>query len=371
MQKKKIKIICLIGQIGNGGSERQLYLFLKYLDRKRYSPLVIVSSKSGGSRWERQIREELDVRIRFLGDLPKAAKFAKFAWAVFKNRTNVVFSWSFYTNALCMSCPGTRFIGSLRGDLLIEKEQISSSNFRYSLKPRHFVVNTKILADELKLEGVPEENISVIYNIFKAEEDCCEVRRTENCRRIRDEYKIPQESVVVAGIGRSLPEKDFSFFISVFHEAALLDSRIFGLLIGDIGEEIKREIRDKNLENRFVLTGEVESAQKLLPAADIFFLSSRNEGLPNALIEAIDSGCAPLATDVGGVREVLEPYGQEIIERTLISGREVPDAAGKLLFLAGNPGFRKEISSRRLKTLEKFSPDTVMSGYYQILEKSE
>ena len=77
MQKDKIKIICLIGQLGNGGTERQLYLFLKHLDHVKFKPMVVVSSKSGGSRWEKQIREELSVPVKFLGDLPKAAKLAK------------------------------------------------------------------------------------------------------------------------------------------------------------------------------------------------------------------------------------------------------------------------------------------------------
>ncbi len=367
--KRKTRLICLIGQLGNGGTERQLYLFLKHLDRGRYRPSVVVSSKSGGSRWEKQIRDELDVPVKFLGDLPKAAKLAKFAWTVLKDKADVVFSWSFYTNAFCMACPGTKFIGSLRGDLMTAKTQISASNFRYSLKPKCFVVNSRYLADELKLEGVSEDRISVIYNIFSPDDAFCEVRRAEDCRRVRQEYNIPQDAIVVAGVGRSSPEKDFHFFVSAFNKAAKSDHRIFGLLIGRIGDEIKNDVGELNLGKSFVFTGEVESAHRLLPAADIFFLSSVSEGLPNALLEAIDSGCTPLATDVGGVREVLEAYGQEIMGKTLLAGRDISEAASKLEYLAASTGYRKEILSKRLSVLEKFRPDTVMSGYCRILDR--
>ena len=367
MQKDKIKIICLIGQLGNGGTERQLYLFLKHLDRVKFNPRVVVSSKSGGSRWEKQIREELSVPVKFLGDLPKAAKFAKFAWTVLKNRADIVFSWSFYTNAFCMACPGTEFIGSLREGLHTAKTQLSSSNFKYSLKPKHFVVNSNHLADELKLAGIAENRISVIYNIFSCKEKFCEIRKTEIQGRLREQYCIPQDAIVVAGIGSSSPEKDFQFFISVFKKAFSSNKNLFGLLIGNIGDEIKNEIRKMKLENSFLLTGEMESAVKLLPASDIFFLSSKSEGLPNALLEAIDTGCAVLATDVGGVREVIEPYGQEISGKILITGRDVDSAASKLVFLADNTDFRKDISSQRLKTLAKFAPDKIMTEYCEIL----
>lgn len=365
--RTKIKVICLIGQLGNGGTERQLYLFLKHLDRGKFKPTVVVSSKSGGSRWEKQIREELSIPINFLGSLPKAAKFAKFAWTVLKNRADIVFSWSFYTNAFCMACPGTEFIGSLRGDLHMAKAQLSNSNFKYSLKPSRFVVNSNHLRDELKLEGIAENRISVIYNIFPSEENLCETRKTETRIRLREQYHIPQDAIVVAGIGRSCPEKDFQFFVSVFKKAFSSNKKLFGLLVGNIGSEIKNEIGMMKLEDSFVLTGEVESARALLPAADIFFLSSKSEGLPNALLEAIDAGCAVLATDVGGVREVIEPYGEEITGRILIGNRDVDGAAAKLVFLAENLDFRKDVSSRRMEALAKYGPENIMSEYNKLL----
>ncbi|HBC87121.1 MAG TPA: hypothetical protein DCZ94_09225 [Lentisphaeria bacterium] len=365
----KITIICLIGQLGNGGSEKQLYLFLKYLDKDKYSPVVVVSSICTESRWEKQIRDELLVPVIFLGNIPKILKFVKFAWLVFKKRASIVFSWSFYTNAFFIVCPGIKFIGSLRGDLFIAKSQIGPVNYKYSLKPNYFVVNSRFLAKELTLEGIPMENISVVYNMFVHEHCSVEPsKRAEERNILRKKMGIPQDAVVVAGIGRNSFEKDLPFFLSVFEKASSSDKIIFGLLIGDIDKSIRDKIREMNLQDRFVLTGEVESARKILPAADIFFLSSVSEGMPNSLIEAIDAGCAILATDVGGVWEILEPLGTDITGKIIVSDREVPSASDKLLFLSQNPCFRKKIMEGRMKILERFNPDKIMKDYCMILE---
>jgi glycosyltransferase involved in cell wall biosynthesis len=358
--KNRRTVICLIGQLGNGGSEKQLYLFLKYLDNSKYSPIVVVSSISGGSRWERQIREEISVPVIFLGNIPKIMKFAKFAWLIMKKRPSIVFSWSFYTNAFCMVCPGIRFIGSLRGDLFIAKSQIGHINYQCSLKPRHFVVNSRFLAKELMLERIPKDNISVVYNIFAQENNSCgNLDMAERRSMLREKLGIPRDAVVVAGIGRSSPEKDFPFFISVLEKAGVTEKKIFGLLIGEMGEDIRNKIREMNLQDKFILTGKLESAHEILPAADIFFLSSISEGMPNALIEAVDAGCAILATDVGGVWEILEPLGTDITYRIIISDREASSAAAKLLFLSQNPCFMEKIREHRIKMLEKFSPDKI------------
>ncbi len=51
-------IFCLIGQLGTGGTEKQMYLFLKYLDRNRYDPIVIIGNYST-EEWTKKIKSEL------------------------------------------------------------------------------------------------------------------------------------------------------------------------------------------------------------------------------------------------------------------------------------------------------------------------
>lgn len=91
------------------------------------------------------------------------------------------------------------------------------------------------------------------------------------------------------------------------------------LLIGEGQERSKLEeqIRLEGVSGTTSLLGHVEEAYRYLLAFDIFVLPSRSEGLPYVLLEAGSAGCPVIATDVGGIPEIivdgetgiLVPYG--------------------------------------------------------------
>jgi len=64
-------------------------------------------------------------------------------------------------------------------------------------------------------------------------------------------------------------------------------------------------IEKLDLENKVILPGLVESASKYLLAFDLFVLPSQKEGLPYALLEAMVSGIPTIATEVGGIPELI------------------------------------------------------------------
>jgi glycosyltransferase involved in cell wall biosynthesis len=75
---------------------------------------------------------------------------------------------------------------------------------------------------------------------------------------------------------------------------------------GEEKEKLEKQIKDLRLENRVFLVGFVENASWYLKAFDIFVLSSVKEGLPYVLIEAGFAGLPVVASDVGGVSEIIE-----------------------------------------------------------------
>jgi glycosyltransferase involved in cell wall biosynthesis len=79
-------------------------------------------------------------------------------------------------------------------------------------------------------------------------------------------------------------------------------------VVGGGSEEgaLRRMIRSRGLESSFVLAGERRSASDLLPAFDVFVMTSRFEGLPNGLMEAMAAGLPSVCTAVGGCGEIVE-----------------------------------------------------------------
>jgi glycosyltransferase involved in cell wall biosynthesis len=115
------------------------------------------------------------------------------------------------------------------------------------------------------------------------------------------------EGAIIGSVGCLAPRKDYATLLAAF---ALLERRhvaFQGVLIGDGPERetLEHIVRERGLERRVRLLGERADVERLLPALDIFVLSSREEGIPNALLEAMAAGRPAVATAVGGTPEVL------------------------------------------------------------------
>jgi glycosyltransferase involved in cell wall biosynthesis len=370
-EKKKPYIICLVGQLGNGGTEKQLYLFLKYLDREKYSPLVVVSSNPDGC-WKDPIEKELKIRIISLGTLPRPIKFIKFGFIVMKLKPEAVISWSFYTN-IFSSIPGIKhFIGSLRGDLDESKNKLSQFHCEKSVKADCFIVNSSKLAKQLESEKIPENKISVIYNIYEKNPLFAnEGERKKIADNLKVKYNLPEDKVIVTTIARNTPEKDIPFLIDVIEKASAVRNDFHVFFIGNGGPAYENEIRKRGLEDFFTLAGEVKNAAELLPVADIYCLSSKTEGMPNVVLEALDARCAVLTTEVGGIEDIFSDVDEALREKMIIKERDISDGALKLLALIDDSELRGRISAQAEKGLFKFSPEKITADYMEVLRGIE
>lgn len=82
---------------------------------------------------------------------------------------------------------------------------------------------------------------------------------------------------------------------------------------GEQKEALERQIERLELENHVFLLGQIQDASKYLKAADCFVLVSRSEAMPYAVIEAMIAGRPIIATEVGGIPEVIEPLKSGIL----------------------------------------------------------
>jgi glycosyltransferase involved in cell wall biosynthesis len=85
--------------------------------------------------------------------------------------------------------------------------------------------------------------------------------------------------------------------------------RIEFCIIGDGPErpELEDALEKTGLKSRVHLPGLVQDLPEYLRRLDFFMMTSRSEGLPLALLEAMQQGCIPVVTAVGGINEVAVP----------------------------------------------------------------
>ncbi len=109
------------------------------------------------------------------------------------------------------------------------------------------------------------------------------------------------------------------------------------------------EIRKRKLEEWIELPGIVENPYPLLKAADCFILSSRYEGYPNVLIEALACGTPVLATDCPtGPREIV----QDGINGLLVENERVDCLVEAMNTLAENPEMLENMRANARQTVE-------------------
>jgi glycosyltransferase involved in cell wall biosynthesis len=124
--------------------------------------------------------------------------------------------------------------------------------------------------------------------------------------KIRDELGIPHDAWVVGTVGRLAPEKDQALLVDAM--APLLSEGRRLVIVGDGPEREALRARIGSLPaGRHVhMLGEREDVESILAALDAFALTSRTEGLPLVLLEAMATGLPVLSTAVGGIPDLLE-----------------------------------------------------------------
>lgn len=113
---------------------------------------------------------------------------------------------------------------------------------------------------------------------------------------------------------------------------------------GEELEKLKRLARAKRLEDRIHFLGRIEDARAYLKAFDIFTLTSRTEAFPYAILEAGAAGLPIIASEVGGISEVITDPELGI----LVPPSNVEEIKKSLLFMLKKPKYR-ELAGKNLR----------------------
>ncbi len=129
--------------------------------------------------------------------------------------------------------------------------------------------------------------------------------------RVTIEARVPNASTFpfwYLSLAELHPNKGLDVLIRAFAEVAGEHADTALIIVGDGSKraELASLARSLSLESRVFFTGFIPHARELLPAGDVFVLSSRKEGLPFVLLEAGQARLPVVATRVGGVPEIVE-----------------------------------------------------------------
>lgn len=297
----RCRFLYLIGQLGVGGSERQLVQLACRLQRGGQPAAVVVWNGAPGDLYEAELHGAGVEVYRLRAHRSRLAKLLALRRLVRALRPEVLHSYSFYTNfAAAWACAGseTVAVGSLRSGLDFVGRQYGAILRRLSARwPRCQIANSRRAAEQARGSNsrfLPRRIIVVRNGIDLAS---------------FPEQPLPENGEpIVLGLGSLLPVKRWEHLLAATHRLQR-DGLNFRLrLVGDgpLRETLLAQARSCGLDGRVELRGHAADVPAVLAEAAFLVHPSESEGCPNAVMEAMACGRAVIATDVGDVPDLVE-----------------------------------------------------------------
>jgi len=222
--------------------------------------------------------------------------------------------------------------------------------------PRGYVAVSEAVKRALSASGVPAERVEVVYDGVDAE-PFLDARPVP----LRDTLGCEPDTILVGAVGALVPHKGHAVLIDAM---ALLRARGVAARAAIAGEgslrrRLLRRIHRRGLEGAVYLLGQCGDVPGLLRAVDLLCHPSLEEGMGQAVVEAMLAGTPVVASAAGGIPELVE-HGR--------TGRLVPPGTPSALAdalaeaITDAPGTRRYAAEARAVARARFGPDRMVRG---------
>jgi glycosyltransferase involved in cell wall biosynthesis len=310
----KTRIIYLIGHLGLGGSEHQLFLLLSHLDPARYERHVVVFNPSSNYVFDDEL-EAMGVRVHNMpSEVRGIPRRMAYLWKLFRQvRPHIVHSWTVHDNPYAglvgrMAGVPTR-LGSLRNSLTLDGTASLNPVFKWlALRSvKRLVVNSEAAARELAAIGVPSERVLYIPN-------CVDTGKFTPTGAVDglSAFGIEAGQRVVGIVANLRRVKNHDLFIAGMAHVIAHHPNVRALIIGQpipaeplYPDHLRALIARHGMEGRIIMAGFSDHVPTQMRRMDVICMTSHNEGMPNAVLEAMAVGKPVVSTRVGGVTDLI------------------------------------------------------------------
>lgn len=210
-------------------------------------------------------------------------------------------------------------------------------------------------------EKVPERKIHIIWNGV----DVRAFSPGNDKKTLLGSLGIEDKTIVVGVVARLSPEKNHSCLLRAFVETQNEFPLVRLLIVGDgvLRQQLEAEAKVLGIDSRVIFTGPRHDVPELLRECDIFALSSKTEGLPLTVLEAMACSLPVVATDVGGNSEAVQ--GGET--GFLVKSDDSAAFAASLKCLLGDAALRRQMGvAGRLRAENCFDSQMTAKGYVDL-----
>jgi glycosyltransferase involved in cell wall biosynthesis len=309
MSERRTRLLFLIPTLTGGGAERVVVTLLQHLDRSRFElALAVVDTRDAA------FREQVPVDVEFIDLACRRVRQAlpKLVRLLWRRRPDVVMSTLGHLNlALAMLLPllpdGTRYVA--RETTVVSKglgeyrhpHLWAWAYRRFYGRFDRLVCQSRGMFDDLVHGfGLDPARMVVIPNPVDRGRIAAACGAAERPATAAASFRA-------VAAGRLSREKGFDLLIDALALARRRDLHLTILGEGPLLSELAQLAQARGVSERVHFAGFLRNPYPTLAAADLFVLSSRYEGLPNVVLEALACGTPVVATPApGGTREILD-----------------------------------------------------------------
>lgn len=313
---KKIKIVYLLTSCKKTGPVQQTLNIIDHLDKERFEPVLVTlypEDRDGTSQ------------------LPKFKKICRHLYAPTSKPEILLGRTSNLTAALEHIQPDIIHSLGVFPDYVISRLQkypqvITLRNYVWDDYPAKFgriqgAVLARLQLYAMKradvtvacsksLSQIYAQKLSLHYGFIRNGVDMDKYNQVpyEEKQQLRRKLRLPRDAFIFIYTGQMIERKNVKFLAEVF-EQTFHDENVLLLLLGDGAEYPELLAKYKNSRvMRF--TGNVLNVREYLNASDVYVSTSKSEGMPNGVLEAMASGLAVILSDIEQHKEIFEENNQ-------------------------------------------------------------
>ncbi|MBC8235804.1 glycosyltransferase [bacterium] len=354
---RKINILQIINSIEHGGTEIQLLYLLRNINRQKYNVMVCAL---GSGTLEKDFREtNVPVKViksNFHYDITLIFRLVRFMQ---HHKIDIVHTY------LSLADIFGRFAAKIAGVPIIisgcrsantQQKKISMYLMRIANKFTDIVISNSNAGKEfvINTQKLKANKISVVYNGIDFEK----YSKTINIDAKKREIGIESNNFVVGTVARLDPLKGVNYFLEAASKVAQSIPNIVFIVVGEGPQRLKLEELSRRLGivSKTIFTGYRKDVAELAQIFDVSVLSSVVEGMPNAIIESMALGKPVVASNVGGVPEIVK-NGQNGI---LVPPGDVESLANAIIRLLLDKRLAYHLSQEAKQYVEKCYPIDLM-----------
>jgi glycosyltransferase involved in cell wall biosynthesis len=340
-----MKILYVIGGLGVGGAERQLLYLVEGIARLADVTVVSLSGSDVAllPEFERLARVQSVLCPKRPGVDPML--IPRLVVMLRRERPAIVHTYlrtAGYWGRVAACLAGVPILIASERNIEIERGRIANLLDRtLSLVTDRVVVNANAIRDYLiRTERIAPARIEVIRNGIPVSQTLLEA----DLSRVRWELGLGEFEHVVGFIGRLVPQKNPWLFLEMAKAVLGSGLKCGFLLVGDgpLRATLTDQAHTLGIQEAVRFAGVRNDVPRILGAIDLLVLTSDWEGLPNVILEALAAGVPAVATNVGGVGEVLA----DGVTGYVVPPRDLSTLVNRVVRILGDRGFRSECGRR-------------------------